>query len=270
MSDSELQVNNTTSEVAAPMDYGQFGNTGFENQTVDDLQIPFIAIAQDMSPELKQSKAEYIEGCNAGDLFNTVTREVLPKEVYFLPCHTERKYVEWKDRETTAGGLVGIFDPTDERVVETIENSPDPLRLTTDDGNNLVETFYVSGLVLDSPHALESSYPAIISFSVTKVKVYKKFMSAIYMQKGNAPLFAHMTKITVVEETNQNNKTYYNYSLKPAFGSIRESMIDPNGDQAGLLNEGFELNKSVSSGAVKANMESIVTAEADDEDEQFA
>ena len=46
-----------------------------EGATFDssEMQIPFIRILQAMSPQLKKREAEYIEGAEQGDMFNTVT-----------------------------------------------------------------------------------------------------------------------------------------------------------------------------------------------------
>ena len=41
----------------------------------DEMQMPFIRIAQAMSPEIKKSDAKFIEGCGQGDIFNNLTQE---------------------------------------------------------------------------------------------------------------------------------------------------------------------------------------------------
>ena len=40
-----------------------------------EMQIPFVRILQAMSPQLKKREAEYIEGSEQGDMFNTVTKQ---------------------------------------------------------------------------------------------------------------------------------------------------------------------------------------------------
>ena len=46
---------------------------GSEDVTIDDLTIPRVDIIQDLSPQHKKNKPEYIEGAEVGMLFNTVT-----------------------------------------------------------------------------------------------------------------------------------------------------------------------------------------------------
>ena len=41
----------------------------------DEMQMPFIRIAQAMSPEIKKSDAKFIEGCGQGDIFNNLTQD---------------------------------------------------------------------------------------------------------------------------------------------------------------------------------------------------
>ena len=41
----------------------------------DEMQMPFIRIAQAMSPEIKKSDAKYIKDCGQGDIFNNLTKE---------------------------------------------------------------------------------------------------------------------------------------------------------------------------------------------------
>ena len=56
-----------------------FGNDlskGFENMTQDDLALPFIRILGQLSPQVTQGDAKYIEGAKPGMIYNTVTSEL--------------------------------------------------------------------------------------------------------------------------------------------------------------------------------------------------
>ncbi len=55
-------------------------NTGLSNMSMEDLSIPFLRILGDMSPQVKKSKEEYVEGAEPGMIFNTVTREIFNGE----------------------------------------------------------------------------------------------------------------------------------------------------------------------------------------------
>jgi hypothetical protein len=43
----------------------------------DELQIPFVRVAQGTSPQLKKSDMKYIADLRQGDIFNTVSNEIL-------------------------------------------------------------------------------------------------------------------------------------------------------------------------------------------------
>ena len=62
----------------------------------DEMQMPFIRIAQAMSPEIKKSDAKFIEGCGQGDIFNNLTQEHWDKGVEIIPCYVQTKYTEWE------------------------------------------------------------------------------------------------------------------------------------------------------------------------------
>jgi hypothetical protein len=42
--------------------FADYADAGFENVTNNDILIPRISILQDLSPQVKEEKAEYIEG----------------------------------------------------------------------------------------------------------------------------------------------------------------------------------------------------------------
>ena len=54
-----------------------------------EMQIPFVRVAQSLSPQLSKKKGEYIEGLSAGDAFNTLTGEMWTGEkgLVVVPCY---------------------------------------------------------------------------------------------------------------------------------------------------------------------------------------
>jgi len=51
--------------------------------------MPFIRILQDMSPQLKKQKDEYIEGAESGDLFFNKNKTVVQQPAQIIPCFTQ-------------------------------------------------------------------------------------------------------------------------------------------------------------------------------------
>ena len=73
--------------------------------------MPFIRILQDLSPQLKKQKDEYVEGAESGDLFFAKTKDLLPKPVEIIPCYTQSVYTEWVPR-SKGGGFVATHPLT--------------------------------------------------------------------------------------------------------------------------------------------------------------
>ena len=108
---SENQVTKTSKKaVAIPKELlGSFmedAGAGTENISADDMKIPFIRIIQPTSPEVKKKDEKYIEGAQAGHMFNTVTRQIWEDEVIVIPCGYIKKYLEFVPREK-GGGFQG-------------------------------------------------------------------------------------------------------------------------------------------------------------------
>ena len=68
----------TKKETQLPAYMKEGGNRGSENVTSQDVMLPRIDIIQDMSPQHKKTKPEYIEGAEVGMLFNTLTMDLHP------------------------------------------------------------------------------------------------------------------------------------------------------------------------------------------------
>ena len=50
---------------------------GFDNMTQDDLALPFVRILGQLSPQVTDGDAKYIEGAKPGMIYNTVTSEII-------------------------------------------------------------------------------------------------------------------------------------------------------------------------------------------------
>lgn len=72
----------------------------------DMLTIPRIKILQDLSPEVKDTKAEYIPGARPGLICNEMNSK-LDTEILFVPAAFSVRYIAWRPRK--AGG--GLVDP---------------------------------------------------------------------------------------------------------------------------------------------------------------
>lgn len=242
----------------ATYDYGEMAGSGFEGVTTEDLSIPFLTVLQALSPEV-QPGDERVQGAEAGMLFNTVTRELFdPKEgICFQPVCTQHLYMEWRPRNQ-GGGLVARHS-VDSEVVAKAQAAAKAAnaefgKLKTASGNDLIETRYVLGYLLRDPNQSEPGEPIMIAFTSTKMKVYKNITTRLYTFAGRPPLFAHRLRISSVAEENPKGK-FYNFKIEPYFGTIKESLINPQGPGIKLLTDASTLKQSFEKGEAKVNYE---------------
>lgn len=249
---SELATNKGGGALATKYDYGQDAASGWENTSTEDFTIPFLAILQSGSPQIKKKGAEYIEGAEEGMLYNTATGEIYDGEagVEIVPCITEHLYVEWRNRQNDSGGFIGVH-PLESQVVADAKAASKQFgkyNVPVDDGvdHDLVETFYIYALLVKGEDVIT---PCMISFSSTKIKPYKAIMTPLRQVKGQPPLFAYVLRVTTVAEKNPKGD-FHNFKIVPANGSAVDSLIAP--DDPRFL-AGKEFKATVASGKAKVD-----------------
>jgi len=160
-------------------------NRGNENVSQDDLQLPRIDVLQALSPQINKKKDEYIEGAEAGMLFNTLTGELYPDGLRITPVSFVKRFLVWVDRQKdTNGGLRGVFD-TPEEAEAFVESQEDEDKL------EVVPT--AEHLVL-----LDDGNEVILSMAKSKMKVSRKFNSLVRLNGGDR--FANSYMVTSVDD----------------------------------------------------------------------
>lgn len=112
----------------------------------NEVGIPFLYILQDLSPQVKKRDEAYIEGAEVGDIYNNVTKEVIPSSVGFdwIEVGFEAAQVEWKpNRGGFAGKHPGDTPLRSEVKMTQVDDKMVPL---LPNGNVLTETKYHYGL----------------------------------------------------------------------------------------------------------------------------
>lgn len=141
------------------------GRSGTEHLTKDDVQMPRMGLAQQMSPELVDSDPKFIEGLRIGTLFNNLTGQIYGVgPIKFCVVRADKpRYVEFIPRE--AGG--GIKDP----------NVPanDPRTQFGPNGEMPVATKFYDFVVM----LLPSKELIALSFKSTGLKVAKQLNGLI-------------------------------------------------------------------------------------------
>ena len=210
-----------------------------------EMQIPFVRILQAMSPQLKKREAEYIEGAEQGDMFNTVTKQLWTGEdgITIIPCFQTTKYLEFTPREQ-GGGFRGEISATDPILKRTERQGAKEMLPT---GNELVKSDQHYCLILDDDGGFQ---PVVVDMKSSQLKVSRRWKTQIAMQKVKhpktgqlitPPLFATQWRFTTVEEANDQG-SWFNYSVEKV--GLLESRE--------LLLEAKSFRDSVAAGEVKA------------------
>jgi len=87
------------------LDFVQDSGMGLENIEKGDLALPFLKLLQSGSYETKKKHAQYVEGAEAGMLYNTVTKKLYDGEkgIEVIPVFYKLTYPEWAPFEKSEG-----------------------------------------------------------------------------------------------------------------------------------------------------------------------
>lgn len=189
---------------------------GYENVGLQDKVIPFVSIAQGLSPQLDENDAKYIPGLKLGDIFNNANNYVWSGRtgIKFVPAAYNLKYQEWKPREK-GGGYIGEHGPEILKNVKEEERDGKFGRWLPN-GNNIVIAGVWFGLIVDTEPGF-TPQPAVISFTSTQLKKSKKLMSLLDDRRAVRPdvndgkpfkpaMFYNVLEMTVVQEQNDKGK----------------------------------------------------------------
>jgi hypothetical protein len=254
-----------TTAVTAFEGYAEYEGDGFENQSQDDIAIPFMNLLQALSPEVQP---DGVEGAKAGMFINSVTQE-LHEDFVFVPAITQHVFVEWVPRDQ-GGGIVGTHSKDSEIVKVAKAGAKEFGKYKTEDGNDLVETFYLFGIVVQDEVPVSM---AVMAFTSTKIKAYRAmttrcrtFQVQVGDRRMTPPLFAHQLRIKSMQQKNTKG-TFYVPTITPAVdGDIKASLLTTD-DPRFLM--GKQCRDMVMEGRAKADESSQGGAEQTDGDEKL-
>ena len=97
-------------DVALASMFEQDQAAGMQDMGSDDFAMPFLRVLGQLSPEINKRDSKYVEGAEAGMIFNTVTKQTYDGEkgLNLIPCGYKREYVEWSDRGEGTSAPVAI------------------------------------------------------------------------------------------------------------------------------------------------------------------
>ena len=215
----------------------------------DELIIPRITILQDLSPQTKERKAEFVPGAQPGLIYNSVNN-ALDKAIHFVPAKYHAVWIAWKPRPD--GGLV--------------DNNVDPEILTEENGfmvdgidryvGHMVppgETDKVRVEVIKTPEwvgvargADGWTMPVAISFPATKSKSARKINTAIDLTEVEVkpgqfikpPPFYHTFLLSTALESSGENEWFGWVITHEGYASTDARMLVKARDIRKSLEEG--------------------------------
>jgi len=225
-----------------------------ENATQDDYAMPFLALLQAGSPQVKKTDPRRVEGAEEGMFFNTVDKSVYDAEdgVVFVPCGYRRSFVEWKLRED-GGGFVGEFLPGEEPKTVTDEKNRDIL----DNGNELKDTRYWYGYVINEDGSTDA---AVIGMTRTQLKPSKAWFNLTskntwpdgVQRAKEPPMYVWSYRLKSVPQQ-KDEYSFWNWDV------TRDVAVT----DAAILNAGKNLHDSVKAGDVRRADDSVAETDGD-------
>jgi hypothetical protein len=211
--------------LARPTFLPQHDARGTEHLTKDDMQMPRLALAQQMSPELVEGDPKFIDGLKSGQMFNSLTGHIYgkgPIEFTILRADPPR-WVEFVPREE--GG--GVKDPN-------VPHNDPRTQFTTDAAGKSVPpvaTMFYDFVVL----LLDNMEPVALSFKSTGLKVARQLNSLMKMR--NAPCFAGKYKLGTTMAKNAQG-VFSVYTVSNSDIASPHSAVGPDGKLlTGWVNE---------------------------------
>ena len=203
-----------TQAVALASMFEEDAHIGTENMSQEDLALPFLKVLSQLSPEL-----ENIEGAKAGMILNTVSSKIYDgtKGLLVLPCHYDRRFIEWQPRGQGTGAPVMVYPSTSDIMSKTFRKAGDS-KDYLESGNYIENTAQHYVLVIDENN---STQPALIVMKSTQLKKSRKWNSMVMSTKSvrkdgtyfTPASFSHVYRLFTAKESNDKG-TWYGWEVE--------------------------------------------------------
>lgn len=179
---------------------------GNENVATDDLVIPRLEIIQSVSPEVDQSKPEYLPAARAGMLMNSVTKQLYGSDVIVVPIHYTKQWLVWRDRKK-GGGFFGAF-PDAEAAAARLAAAVTELGGGNQHGIEVIDTPTHLCLLVDRSRGTIEEI--MIPMPRTKAKRSREWNSMVKLAGGDR--FSRIYRISTQPESNAKGN-FFNYAI---------------------------------------------------------
>jgi hypothetical protein len=188
---------------AGSAEFGEMEGLGMENAGAEDIIVPRLTIVQSMSPQLKRSKPEYIEGAQEGNIVDVATSDLWEEKIIFLPVMFRKDWLEWAPRDS-GKGLQNIH-PTADILAQCEADAKGKQFLPN--GNQVIETAQWYGLNMSEGAARRKSF---IPMASSQLKSSRKWMTMAQGEKlaradgteYTPPLFYRLYELGTADASN--------------------------------------------------------------------
>ena len=235
-----------TKKESAPLPANVFegdASKGLGDISQKDLALPFLKILAQLSPEVNKRDGKYVEGAEAGMIYNSVTGELYNgvEGINVIPCFYKLEYLEWKDRGEGLGAPVAIYPSSSDILSKTKPDANYKDRLPN--GNYIERTASHFVIILgDSPST------ALISMKSTQLKISRKWnsmMSGLKLKGKNGlytpASFSHIYRLKTTQMSNDKG-TWFGWEV---------SKVGPVSDSS-LYQQAKTFSENISKGNVRA------------------
>lgn len=243
---SAVAVKASNTAVALATEFEEFAGVGMEEVGSEDLAVPFLRILAQLSPQVNKRDGAYVQGAEAGMVFNTVLNEAYSGEegILVVPCFYNRRYVEWKPR-AAGGGLVASYEANDPIKDTTQKN--DRGEDVLPNGNLLSNTAQFFVLLLHPTQGPQRCLITMTSTQLKKAKAWNMNLNSYTAMGKNGlytlPMASHVYRLRTVPERNDKGD-WFGWLIS------RERALDIQ-TEGHIFRMGIEFAKSVRAGEVK-------------------
>jgi len=256
MSKATKEVAVKKENAVANINLESFADAGFENMSQKDLALPFLKILGQLSPQVTQGDANYIESAKAGMIYNTVTDDLFDgqKGITVVPCFYKLEYIEWRDRGTEGSGAPAMIHSSDSDIMtKTTRDDSNKDRL--ENGNYVEETASHYVLVVKDNLPLTTALITMKSTQRKKSKKWNSMMMSVKSKKKDGSfftpaMFTQTYKLSTQLEKN-NLGSWYGWEIEH-IGQVPNQQV---------LEAAHDFYKSCSAGAVNVKHSDETTTE---------
>ena len=153
------EVTAKKNNAVATIDIEKFADQGFDNIDSKSLQLPFLKILGQLSPQVTAGDSKYIEAAKPGMIYNTVTDKLYDgnKGILVIPAYYKFEYIEWADRGQEGSNAPRNIYPADSDIMSKTSRGDDG-KDRLESGNYIEETASHFVVVVEDALATEAFF----------------------------------------------------------------------------------------------------------------